>query len=1056
MGDSVIFEPGSVELEEAKAQMQDVSRLWLKRKAEGQDVFVPKPPKRPRQKAYDALLTWDNLLLQYRCRGLEALLTLNPDKTEKDPYDWEFGVVAKDQSSDGKCAYYYCAFFLGLNLEEVDDESHGAWNDTKNAIKDAGLWAHEMLMISAMNAPYGSVMSPVRLEQCRSAMEEYVRVGNWQTDLHFQYRLPRILSDEGRANRVHDPSVAKEVWDDLAKHRIVTNKEDHVSMVRFMQAIYKSRRDDSVWNRKALKFEVICLREGYESTRKVQKLTATAKREAEGPKPLATAFCPARLTMLQGNHEVELVRAAAANQLHIAMQMYGDCSNQLKQRTIVHVADAVADAHSSQNKILRSLDATIPWELEQLGGEGFAPLRKIVALPFDTKALKHLGIADEWTYYDLNAVVAGSAKELELDNQERYALLFDLSMIMVKKRFLRLIPRMLGWPRMFFNLLDVSRQEKTLALLRRHWERFKNTLRDAKGGWKEEVAVRSQFQTKSVQCICLILDKEGWESPLSDRLMGLLRNRGCRLNGTQITEDGIRVCKRALERAKNNISADERLWATLIDERVLSKEHSFAEIDRNFETLDRQADCPSHWFLSQPLLAQKRLDLRGIIRKDAKFNSPGPAMFAGAHVDNYLMDQLEDRGELNLFDKLWLCTLVRQGGIVIRRSATDAWRYIVGEACCSAALGVPCKMVEGVDGIASYFTFDLPAGGHVPVELVAITSLDDMEAIVVEPQAPINVAAKLRAKGQPCAPAIVGGGRLIAAGKCESVLKTCAREAFFKLTLVTLHLLCDLLELTDYHSLGLCDTIVLLVKHILEPTDEELAAILRKRTIRHSNPDLSKLAQLDFVSESMDKDEKDEVKKDIKQQVEEEDLRKEFNRDFDKLKKKLVWGAGRPCSGTTNVKSPFYKMKFPKEIPPEAMTQPQAKEMLPPSCSIWQGKSGNWQAHCPPHKRYWHPWSDGTDHRSACLAAVRDGFEIRSLQVWEEKRLSSHVQMTVYFQGVHSHLSLPKQCYLCTHVLNLQNNTPTNYEKYCAPKPDLDTTNTQSIKTISYQKQHHN
>ena len=59
----------------------------------------------------------------------------------------------------------FLAFLLGLNSSTDYDLSHLSHNASKDALKEAGLWTHECLMISCQNVAYGSTMSPPRLEQ---------------------------------------------------------------------------------------------------------------------------------------------------------------------------------------------------------------------------------------------------------------------------------------------------------------------------------------------------------------------------------------------------------------------------------------------------------------------------------------------------------------------------------------------------------------------------------------------------------------------------------------------------------------------------------------------------------------------------------------------------------------------------------------------------------------------------------------------------------------------------------------------------------------------------
>ena len=66
-------------------------------------------------------------------------------------------------------------------------------------------------------------------------------------------------------------------------------------------------------------------------------------------------------------------------------------------------------------------------------------------------------------------------------------------------------------------------------------------------------------------------------------------------------------------------------------------------------------------------------------------------------------------------------------------------------------------------------------------------------------------------------------------------------------------------------------------------------------------------------------------------------------------------------------KSPLYKCRYPAAVPVDGLTQPQMKELLPPSASVWQGTvgSGSWSVHLPPHSRIARAWTIAGHHAAA-------------------------------------------------------------------------------------------
>jgi hypothetical protein len=92
-------------------------------------------------------------------------------------------------------------------------------------------------------------------------------------------------------------------------------------------------------------------------------------------------------------------------------------------------------------------------------------------------------------------------------------------------------------------------------------------------------------------------------------------------------------------------------------------------------------------------------------------------------------------------------------------------------------------------------------------------------------------------------------------------------------------------------------------------------------------------------------------------------------RSFEKKAKKR---AAQVSRNPRSKNSPLYKLKFPAAVPPDAISQPEMKDMLPPGASVWQGRlgSGAWCSHLPPHPRISRSWALA-GHREAAMFVLR-------------------------------------------------------------------------------------
>lgn len=118
---------------------------------------------------------------------------------------------------------------------------------------------------------------------------------------------------------------------------------------------------------RALLFLYACIQLGYLTKKRMDKMAAAVRATSSGSNSTPAASGNksetdlagvAKTTMQQGDKELNAVRAASENQLHLAALFYSDRLNYHKQVMIVTVLDGLAKWHSDQNATLRSAEDT--------------------------------------------------------------------------------------------------------------------------------------------------------------------------------------------------------------------------------------------------------------------------------------------------------------------------------------------------------------------------------------------------------------------------------------------------------------------------------------------------------------------------------------------------------------------------------------------------------------------------------------------------------------------------------------------------------------------------
>lgn len=164
--------------------------------------------KKRRVKSYGIMVMLDNILKHHHNEeGLKKFQVLGDERGELPcPCTWPHLALVGDQGPDNVCSTGYMKH-LDLNIEDYADPSHGAWNDGRGALREAGLWGHELMMIAAMNVAYGSTYSPPRLAQLREAATEYLTNTNPHECPVPQDNLGALLHEQGLDVRPEDPGA---------------------------------------------------------------------------------------------------------------------------------------------------------------------------------------------------------------------------------------------------------------------------------------------------------------------------------------------------------------------------------------------------------------------------------------------------------------------------------------------------------------------------------------------------------------------------------------------------------------------------------------------------------------------------------------------------------------------------------------------------------------------------------------------------------------------------------------------------------------------------------
>jgi hypothetical protein len=222
------------------------------------------------------------------------------------------------------------------------------------------------------------------------------------------------------------------------------------------------------------------------------------------------------------------------------------------------------------------------------------------------------------------------------------------------------------------------------------------------------------------------------------------------------------------------------------------------------------------------------------------------------------------------------------------------------------------------------------------------------------------IALDCQCKGMPFSTSDVPGMMYVTSKPASPLLECVASEAFFTLPMQFLKELAEYLDVPGVEGGTLCELLCKLCKHILKCDDARLAQILQLRQISHGDPGQADLYQLEAVEEALDQEERELIREEAKKVVDEKAFQQHFDKEVQEVRRKLLGVTGKVSASWKNPKSPLAGHKqLLVAVPQGAITQQEAKNLLPPGAVIWQGKTGRWQSHLKPHKSFSKSWRMG-------------------------------------------------------------------------------------------------
>ena len=295
-------------------------------------------------------------------RGLEAVQVTEEQYAElKDPYSWRCDHLTSDQGPDMKCAKWFLQSGVArCNVDDEDDLAHGCHNDFNNCDKHCGSWAFRRLQRLARGAIYGPFDENRRYRELKDIVEEIKSYVDPSRCPVFTEALPRILQEQGQEARTFEADIEATVWRNFGKAGFLHIAGSAGSPARWLCDHNNSEIEQCQFSSRAVAFTYAAM---VRHNTNESKMGLTLKMLTEsGP-----TFVPAgRRT--HGKTDFDKVKNNTKDQVEIGALFYSNIENKFTDLITYEVRHPWALWHRENNRLLRSVENVIEWELKQIKG----------------------------------------------------------------------------------------------------------------------------------------------------------------------------------------------------------------------------------------------------------------------------------------------------------------------------------------------------------------------------------------------------------------------------------------------------------------------------------------------------------------------------------------------------------------------------------------------------------------------------------------------------------------------------------------------------------------
>ena len=546
-------------------------RAWLDR-GDGKDQKAWRPTQFYRTSAKKWVLALDRQIKTSTCRSGIAFFSKASSADWGSWQSWPWLAIPSDLGSDGVCGFHALSRRFDVNCVLFPDPSHAACRTLDAVLKTTGTWEFWLLLLISWNLEWGPWSDEGRRNQLDEAMEKVYKTHPHEHPLYMSLvgDMVRELEDGEVVLFAREKEVEFELWEFLKQRPRNPVSQRKVALNRFGGAYHASIKSLPWWSVMLWERTIFALESDMLKGAKLADKLGKKIQDAEKASLQNQSTDSRRVSL-----DDRTLRSCCQNAVAISVLTLME-SQHRRTAQIIATCGAPLDAwHTTQNRVLRSSEATSKWLLGQLAGAYMENVAEFLKKLSDVSALAETGFfvgdAADLKSYDNEG--------LEVLIEDEFAdLMGQMCADFARQRMVRGLWKF-GWPVWMYHALN-SPDHATHVI-----EKFKQDeancsrfeARAGKVGDEKMVFKRSLFHTVPVQQLREAFRDTGYR--MTPDLASLLTAQSSVNIQTQIVED-LQGEQKAdmITKSCRKFRRPARLMARVLIKDVIATRHHFDNV----------------------------------------------------------------------------------------------------------------------------------------------------------------------------------------------------------------------------------------------------------------------------------------------------------------------------------------------------------------------------------------------------------------------------------------------------------------------------------------------